>query len=319
MLMLLLFSGAISGQSVLDTAVVPIGKESMIIVAISDHEDPEMLRRYDYNAMFADIISHFYPADSIAQDVSSTQPATTDVQAGDEMDYGGYNWYDGKPGKGRYRKIRHFINADIGINGLGLESFVNRPDDPDNLFFLKSWGSWNVSLNSVWKAKLSDNARLEWGTGVSWYNFKLQDPKDRFTTDYFGVAILPHPDNNIDRFVKSKLTVAYVNAYVIPMFGFGRYRDMDNVVKTYRRMFRAGVGPYIGYRLASYTKQRYYDGEDYHNEKHHDRFFLENLRYGVRFQFGIDDTDWYFQVDLNSMFIEDRGPKVNAWSFGMVF
>ena len=102
--MLLLFSGAISGQSVLDTAVVPIGKESMIIVAISDQEDPEMLKRYDYNAMFADIISHFYPADSTALDVSSTVHRMADPRLSFPTPEEGYRSASGPdrcPGNGR--------------------------------------------------------------------------------------------------------------------------------------------------------------------------------------------------------------------------
>ena len=76
---------------------------------------------------------------------------------------------------------------------------------------------------------------------------------------------------------------------------------------------------YGGYRLASYTKQVFDDGDRERKQINHDNFYLNNLRYGVRFQFGVFDTDFFINYDLNDLFREGKGPELNAYSFGIVF
>ena len=46
---------------------------------------------------------------------------------------------------------------------------------------------------------------------------------------------------------------------------------------------------------------------------------MNNLRYGLRLQFGFRDTDFFFNYDLNELFSAGKGPKVNAFSFGVSF
>jgi hypothetical protein len=83
--------------------------------------------------------------------------------------------------------------------------------------------------------------------------------------------------------------------------------------------FRIGVGPYAGYRIDSYTKQVLEIGGDEQKPKDHDNFYLNNIRYGLRTQIGFQDIDLFFNYDLNELFIENKGPKLNAFSFGVTF
>ncbi len=82
--------------------------------------------------------------------------------------------------------------------------------------------------------------------------------------------------------------------------------------------FRFGVGMYAGYRLGSHSKVKYDDGNT-EKKKDHDSFYLNDFRYGVRVQTGFQGTDLFFNYDLNELFKEDRGPALNAISFGIVF
>ena len=58
---------------------------------------------------------------------------------------------------------------------------------------------------------------------------------------------------------------------------------------------------------------------DKEKEKDHDNFYLNNLRYGIRFQIGVRSTDLFVNYDMNELFATDRGPKLNAISFGIIF
>jgi len=83
--------------------------------------------------------------------------------------------------------------------------------------------------------------------------------------------------------------------------------------------FRVGVGPYVGYLIDSYSKQVHTEGGDKKKEKHHDNYYLTNLRYGVRLQVGFDDLDFFFNYDINNLFVDNKGPQLNAFSFGISF
>jgi len=63
----------------------------------------------------------------------------------------------------------------------------------------------------------------------------------------------------------------------------------------------------------------YSEGGDKKKEKHHDNYYLTNLRYGVRLQVGFDDVDFFFNYDINNMFADNKGPQLNAFSFGISF
>lgn len=64
---------------------------------------------------------------------------------------------------------------------------------------------------------------------------------------------------------------------------------------------RFGAGPYAGYLINSYSKQVYKENGDKEKDRNHDNFYLNNIRYGVRFQFGFRDVDLFFNYDLNEL------------------
>jgi hypothetical protein len=59
------------------------------------------------------------------------------------------------------------------------------------------------------------------------------------------------------------------------------------------------------------------DGER-EKEKDRDNFYLNNLRYGFRVQIGVRSTDLFINYDMNDLFATDKGPKLNAVSFGLI-
>jgi hypothetical protein len=156
--------------------------------------------------------------------------------------------------------------------------------------------------------------------GVSWYNFKFQNDATVITKDDGDVkGVYFNEDIRDVSFIKSKLSVTYINASLVPIIDVGGYNRKARFWDSHNSAFRFGVGPYVGYRIGSSTKLVYKEEGDREKDKEHDNFYLNNLRYGVRVQIGIRSTDFFFNYDLNELFATNKGPKLNAFSFGVIF
>ncbi|HEU5146680.1 MAG TPA: PorT family protein, partial [Chryseosolibacter sp.] len=71
--------------------------------------------------------------------------------------------------------------------------------------------------------------------------------------------------------------------------------------------------------ISSKTKLVYESDGEREKEKNRDDFNLNNLRYGVRLQIGLRSTDLFINYDMNELFATDKGPELNAVSFGIIF
>ncbi len=318
-----------------DTLVVRVGKESTVIFSIKDKQDLETLKHYNFQALMDDMLQKLEKRDTSAlhkpstsylkdsaQQASTTQKAEEPWIRDQSHNEDWSDWGSSRSERRRsknYRRAYHSFNIDLGMNNyLENGSF---PDGGNQLYTVKPWGSWYVALNSTLRTRVAGKFYIEWGAGVSWYNFKFNNFKVGITKDDNGVIFY---ENQKDvEFTKSKLTVAYVNLSMVPMFDFGGYSrkpmvfNGDRLNFDKRGSFRFGVGPYVGYRLDSYTKQVWEENGETQKSHYHDNYFLNNVRYGIRAQIGFRDTDIFFNYDLNELFIEGKGPKLHAFSFGI--
>lgn len=221
------------------------------------------------------------------------------------------------------KATRHLFNLDVGINNW-LENGKS-PTNTDAPYSVKPWGSWYVGLNFLNNTRLVGPLHIEWGGGVSWYNFKLEDPSYQFVKGADQVEMVPRTDVVAS---KSKLSASYVNASLVPMLDFGKgvktvtYSNGDRVkIKNEKRDgFRIGAGPYVGYRIGSRSKYVFKDQGDQDKAKESDHFYLENFRYGIRGQIGFRDFDMFVMYDLNNVFVGNKGPggaKLNAFTIGV--
>ena len=72
----------------------------------------------------------------------------------------------------------------------------------------------------------------------------------------------------------------------------------------------------MGYRMGSHSKTKSTDrGKKYHE---YNNFYLNDFRYGLTLQMGINNfANLFVNYDLNEMFKENKGPKLNGISFGV--
>jgi hypothetical protein len=325
-----------------DTVVVDLAKTSRVVFTIRDKSDLEQLKQYDFQALFNDILAKLKKNDSVSIVVDTTRLVVKEVIAENQdtwpdrrhdRDYnddddddddddnddrewrsGHYSWRGRS--EGRHRGTTQSFNFDLGINSFLEEGKF--PDAEGAPYAVRPWGSWYVAINSVQRTRVSKNFFVEWGLGVSWYNFKFENDATLITKDDDGLTF--EEDLRDVSFIKSKLTVSYVNASIIPMFDVGsNTRRYHRMWRSYSSAFRIGAGPYAGYRIGSYSKQVYKEDGDREKDRNRDNFYLNNLRYGVRLQIGVRSADFFFNYDLNELFATNKGPKLNAFSFGVTF
>lgn len=333
-----------------DSIVIKVGESSKVIFAIHK-SDLQTLKYYDFQALMNDMIKKLEKDDSSTlqappsnylknQDentiVTESKTGTTYEWPEDESshdrfdndnDDNGWVTYENndrsyrngeRDNHKRYRGRRtsHSINFDVGTNNFLSDGKF--PDSNNDLYTVKPFGSWYVGINSIQRTRIAGKLFLEWGVGVSWYNFKFENEKTIMSKDDTGVVFATDM-RDLD-FKKSKLTASYVNASFIPVFDFGGNRRKPMLFDSRSaNSFRLGVGPYVGYRIDSYTKQVYVENNDKNKDRNHDNFYIDNIRYGTRLQIGFQDVDLFFNYDMNELFSKGKGPALNAFSFGVTF
>ena len=320
---ILILATSAFAQDVTDTVVIKVGDGSKVIFAIKDKKDLETMKKYNFQKLMDDMIyklevrdssrlnklsSEFLKKDSLNQVASNNELAPLQTSEPStivthERKYRGH-------------RTRNSFNVDLGVNNY--VSNGQSPSQSNSLYTVHPWGSWYVGLNSIYRTRMASKFFLEWGGGVSWYNFKFENSQVVMSKDDNGVYF--NLDQRNYNFTKSKLTATFVNVSVVPVIDFGGNRRKPSFFDGHGASgFRIGVGPYAGYLLDSYTKQVHTEDGDKKKEVHHDNYYLTNLRYGVRLQVGFNDVDFFFNYDINNMFVDNKGPQLNAFSFGISF
>lgn len=320
-----------------DTVIVELTKSSKVIFTVQDRKDLDVLKHYNFQALFQDIITKLENKDTTAlvnRQADSTATANEEqsdddvaweqrshdrdhdddnVDDDDDDDDDDNNW-NVHVHRRRWHKTSQSFNFDLGTNNyLASGKF---PESNDALYAVRPWGSWYVGLNSIQRTRMGKKFFLEWGLGISWYNFKFQN--DNIVLEKVNNQTVFVADTRDVDFKKSKLTVSYLNASLVPVIDFGGHSRRPRMWDGYGNSFRMGLGPYVGYRLGSHSKIVYNDhGRE--RDKNRDNFYLNNFRYGVRLQLGYRSTDLFFNYDLNELFVSNKGPKLNAFSFGVIF
>lgn len=337
-----------------DTVIIELNKNSKIIIYTKDRGDLAQLQNYDINQMIRDLNEQLgndsvrylelrsdegraYVDEKevdmnnwrITNDQISIKLGNLELDVDPEGmdDFDEDDWERRKKvtyEADRVERTTHHFNVDIGLNNwLEDGSF---PDANNSPYSVKPFGSWYIALNSTNRTWVGGPIFIEWGLGVSWYNWKLEDPDFRIEKTDQRVEFTENPLQNG---LKSKLTASYINAHFVPMFDFSRGRRKVRSIesegfrlRTYsRKGVRFGLGGYVGYRLGSHSKFVFKEDSTREKDKDNGNFFLENVRYGLRAQIGWKGVELFGTYDLNEVFSSGRGPQgspgLNAITFGI--
>ncbi len=316
-----------------DTVIIELEGGSKIIIYTDSKSELKALENYDFNKMIADLNKSVDSTGSSYIQLTDEDGRTYKKEAKivyyderkerrtirdyDDDDDDDDRW-ERRRSRRTFRSTRNNWNVEIGITNW-LEDGSDFPSDIDAPYTVQPWGSWYLSLNSDYKSPIAGPLALQWGFGLSWSNFRFQNEDIILTEGLDQVEFFQITDPAIDP-IRSKLNVWHLNAKFVPMLDFGERRDSRRRGRYYsRRGARIGFGGYAGYRIGSSTKVVFEDNGNKEKDKERDNFFLHNIRYGLRFQFGYRAFDLFANYDLNEMFASGTGPDLNAFSFGLIF
>lgn len=311
-----------------DSIIVEFGNSGKLVFVIDNPDDFERLKKMDINQIIRELnlpesenkgeltVIEIRQKDgqkeiiSIYEDVGET-----------EVTVGRYKLIVDETGSRTKVKVetipkekkdppfRTYFNTDIGIN-----SYIESGTIPGAgaAYSPKGWGSWNVGFHWMASQKLSKGAFWDFGLGVSWYNFKLDNPRYQAVGSENGISFINRTDVNG---FKSKISASYLNALTLFKFDFGKFNDAG------RNGLRIGVGPYAGYRLGGRSKFVYRElhGSGRKKEKEPAGSYLNNFRYGIRAEVGFKSVTFFTTYDLNPLFHQSLSPDLNPISFGLVF
>jgi hypothetical protein len=322
-----------NAQEKADTVIVSLAKTSKVIFTIQDRNDLEILKHYNFQDLFQDILKRIEKTDSLSTTTSTSDTlktespvvteetrhedwSSTSTGSNDEESENDDAWEQKVAyRKGRIGRTWQSFNFDLGTNNYLSDGKF--PDADNALYSVRPWGSWYLAASSIQRTRAGKNFFLEWGLGVSWYNFKFQNDNTMIEKTDNGIEFVA--DTRDVRHIKSKLSASYINASLVPVLDFGGHGKKARMWDGYQSAFRIGLGPYIGYRVASRSKLVYNEDGNRQKDKERNNLYLNNIRYGARLQLGFRSTDFFFNYDMNELFATGKGPKLNAFSFGVIF
>lgn len=315
-----------------DTVILKFKNNVQVVVIAGNGDDLSPAYTYDLNKIFKNL-EYKVDANSdgtmtlIVEDTYGTRylkDTTVVVTSGSSSSYRSEGEYDNDDSKKRRyytKRTRKHFNIDLGINQL-INEDGSFPHETNELYAVRPWGSWYVGFFFLFKTQVAGPFYLDYGGGIDWYNMKYENHRTRMDRDDLGVLFTEDSRTDINP-IKSKLSATYVSLRFIPVFDFSKSRGWgrdrlwnENIGNG----FRFGVGPYVGYRIDSWSKYTYREGGNKQKQHQKDNYYLNNVRYGVRFQMGFRGIDLFTTYDLNQLYSDKKDtPDVHAFAFGVTF
>ena len=321
-----LFVLAASDSNGSDTVIIELEGGSKIVIYTQSRADLKALEDYDFNKMIADLNNSVDTLGTnyieLTDENGDTYKREARIVYRDERPYEertrDKDWDRDDRDRDRerrrrryYRRTRNVWNVELGTNNW-LED-GEFPNAQDRAYAVQPWGSWYIALNSNYRTYIAGPLLLQWGFGLSTSHFRFEDSDVRVVQNAEMTDFVMDTTGNA---IRSKLRMSHLNLTMVPTLVFG---DENGGPRYRRRTVRIGVGGYVGYRLGGSSKFVFDDSGNKEKDVDRDDFFLTNLRYGVRAQFGYKAFDCFINYDLNNVFAEGRGPELNAFTFGVIF
>lgn len=312
-----------------DSIIVEFGKYGKIVIIIENKEDFERLKKMDINQIVKelDLALNQDTGELTVIEIQSKKGNKeilrvnengneTEVSLGrikvivDESWGGTKIKVETTEKKQKDPSFKTYFNMDLGINTY-LNSTGNFPSSNDP-HATKGWGSWNVGLNWMASQRLAKGFHWDFGIGIQWYNFKLENRDFQAVRGDEEIDFLQRSDVNG---FKSKISASYLTAQTLLKIDFGKINNNG------KRGLRLAAGPYVGYRLSGRSKFVYRElsGSGRRKDKQNTGIYLNNLRYGLRGEVGVGRFNFFSTYDMNTLFQDGRGPELHPLTFGVIF
>ena len=150
-----------------DTVIVELAKTSRVIFTIKDRSDLEILKHYDFQQLFEDVIQKLEDrdttglagGDSTQTEIATTKDSDTDDwwETGDTSSDDDDDWDDDRDWRdhfhgNRWGRTWQSFNFDLGTNNYLADGKF--PNSDNALYSVRPWGSWYLAASSIQRTRL---------------------------------------------------------------------------------------------------------------------------------------------------------------------
>ncbi|GAB3636097.1 hypothetical protein GCM10027422_16870 [Hymenobacter arcticus] len=192
---------------------------------------------------------------------------------------------------------------DLGLNALtNLSSGPGRPD-------LRTLGSRYVNLGFDFKQRLGGRRSplyLIFGPEFAFNNYMLEGNSKWVNIN--GITSVVNETNG-RQYQKTKLATS---TFTVPLMFQLNLHDQHH-----RTSLRLGAGGFVGYRLNSWTKLKYFEDGNTRKDKDYGNYGLNDWQYGLQGVLGYKSVTFFAKYNLNNLFRDGQGPQAQTVSFGV--
>ncbi len=206
-------------------------------------------------------------------------------------------------------QARHSTRTDL-VFDLGLNALANRGSGAPELRTLGS-RYVNIGLNTF--ARLGGKqspAYLVFGPEFAFNNYMLEG-NNKWVNQNGRTSVVP--ETNGRQYQKTKLATS---TFTVPLMVQFKFREKDGRGHSHSG-FTIGAGGFVGYRLGSWTKLKYFEEGNTFKDKNYGSYNLTDWQYGLQGVIGYRSLQFFAKYNLNELFREGQGPQAQTVSFGL--
>ena len=210
------------------------------------------------------------------------------------------------------QQARHHNKANFFLD-LGLNALTNRGSGAPEL---RTLGSRYVNLGLDANVRLGGTrspAFLAFGPEVAFNNYMLEGNNKWVNQNGVTSVVL---ETNGRQYQKTKLATS---TFTVPLMLQFNFREKNERTGRTHQGFVIGAGGFVGYRLGSWTKLKYFEDGSTYKDKNYGSYGLNDWQYGLQGVIGYRSLTFFAKYSLNDLFRENQGPKAQTLSFGIRF
>ncbi|MDJ0366655.1 porin family protein [Hymenobacter sp. H14-R3] len=200
------------------------------------------------------------------------------------------------------------------IFDLGLNALVNNHIDrvmpagqvPTSPLDLRTGGSRYVNLGFNFKQRLGARRSplyLMVGPELAFNNYMLEGNYKWMNQNGLTSVV---PESSSRQYQKTKLATSTLT---VPL--------MLQLNTHGSSHFHLGAGGFVGYRLASWTKLKYFEEGTTYKDKDYGSYNLNDWQYGLQGIIGFKSLTFFAKYNLNPLFRDGQGLQAQTLSFGL--
>ena len=201
------------------------------------------------------------------------------------------------------------FTLDLGLNALVNRAAYALPGGQPGTLDLRPFGSRYVSLGLLHHQRLGgpqSPLALLLGPEFSFNNYMLEGNYKWVNQNNYTSVV---PETSGRSYQKTKLATS---AITLPVMLQLNLRDQHH-----RRTLTLGAGGFVAYRLASWTKLKYYEDNKTTKDKDYGSYNLNNWQYGLEGTIGLGHLTLFAKYNLNNLFRDGQGPQAQTLAFGI--